>query len=1604
MTWIGTLGLNTFNNEIEDINNTLVNRIVSDINDTSNYVLATSNIFVKEITHTSNYVWITKNIFVKEIEHTSNYVLSTSNILEKRIKALEGSEGTPGDVNLGIPSIPSTGGVAVAAAIATITAACIAANGITVLTLLDILEDKVDLNKTQADKIGGWSSNYTDKLGIFGSNYTDLQVIYTSNYTDKLGIFGSNYTDLQVKYTSNYIDKLGIFGSNYTDRVCIFGSNYTDLQGQYTSNYTDRVGIFGSNYTDLQVIYTSNYTDKLGTFGSNYTDLQVIYTSNYTDKLGIFGSNYTDLQVIYTSNYTDKLGIFGSNYTDLQGQYTSNYIDKLGIFGSNYTDKIGIYGSNYTDRVGIFGSNYTDLQVKYSSNYIDKSGIFGSNYTDREGIFGSNYTERLTTALGVRVDNTSNYVARIITELTTDTPALGVRVDNTSNYVASVNTELTTSDTALGLRVDNTSNYVERINTELNTSSTALGVRVDNTSNYVARINTELNTTMSVADTALGVRVDNTSNYVARINTELNTSDTELGVRVDNTSNYVATKQNTLTTNTLLSGFFNTTDFVNVNDKIRLNKSVEPIGYYQINIFPPGNLTWTSVFYNYSDRGTPYNNNNIYYSDGEGSVPYKYTLSGGGIRNSRIYYNNGDKIMFKNWVNGAVDVNQYGISHLYRLYKMRADFEDGWGAIGNVPIPYTPADTGYYKQFTWNGGINEITDWRERSAWENTIPHPSTPLPGYPSIGAYNDQLAYTLQSGWKYMLCRMVNGTFCDTPLIIHVNDPYYYPELSYIPPPTTLSALQPVRNKRSIPLSKQVGSYDPTPNTETTSDVSLDYELTTGFNYDETSNLISVFDGNYNNLTNKPSLITTTDINHTSNYVSRINTDLTTAIGGKAPTSHTHTIANITDLQTTLDGKAPTSHTHTIANITDLQTTLDGKAPTSHTHTIANITNLQTTLDGKAPTSHTHTIANITDLQTTLDAKQATLTAGTGISIVSNTISATTSAPTSATLIGILNTAQFVNNTGTSKIDILSTWKPSGSVLADTTTILATTRQIAGVDFNGSSDISIPYANLTNRPWINPSVYVTNPFVYTTRFVKIGNTTEPVYPLDVIGDINVSGAFRINGTALSTGSKWTTATDTTRIYYNAGNVGIGTINPTTTLDVVNSSPIITIRDTGNGGGKIYFGNSSHGVGRNPNISTLTAGNDVALWTAGDGSVGFITNSLERMRIKSDGNVGIGTNNPTYRTHLRCNYDQVASGLHLDASDSTQYTLTIWPYVVGEGAVGWRFRTISAYSGGTNTPLEFSHNGTVSINNNNVNNGAAKLLVSGNDGNNCSALFYHTNRSQGIGIVYDGFRGLAPSGNQDIVMRPLGTGMFIVEAGSGSTGNRNLRYFNYDTAPQASYTSINDLCAKFNSSIWVVSWISSSSDSRIKEDIHDINDDDALNKLLAIEPKTYKYIDKIAKGDKKVYGFIAQQVREVIPEAVKIEKAYIPNIMLTGDFADYIITLPSQPTKVIIKVNDNIKCYDDKGEVVLVKVEEVIDEITFKIKAIDDMKPLEYTHDKIYIHGTEVEDFHTLSKEYIFTLNVCATQELHRRIKSQEERIKELELKMTDILKYLSL
>lgn len=78
-----------------------------------------------------------------------------------------------------------------------------------------------------------------------------------------------------------------------------------------------------------------------------------------------------------------------------------------------------------------------------------------------------------------------------------------------------------------------------------------------------------------------------------------------------------------------------------------------------------------------------------------------------------------------------------------------------------------------------------------------------------------------------------------------------------------------------------------------------------------------------------------------------------VTSALGGKANSSHSHSISNITNLQSALDSKSETGHTHDdrYYTETEMNTKLNGKANSSHTHTASQISDL---------TVSTHTLAN--------------------------------------------------------------------------------------------------------------------------------------------------------------------------------------------------------------------------------------------------------------------------------------------------------------------------------------------------------------------------------------------------------------------------------------------------------------------------------------------------------------------------------------------------------------------------------------------------------------------------------------------------------------------
>jgi len=180
-------------------------------------------------------------------------------------------------------------------------------------------------------------------------------------------------------------------------------------------------------------------------------------------------------------------------------------------------------------------------------------------------------------------------------------------------------------------------------------------------------------------------------------------------------------------------------------------------------------------------------------------------------------------------------------------------------------------------------------------------------------------------------------------------------------------------------------------------------------------------------------------------------------------------------------------------------------------------------------------------------------------------------------------------------------------------------------------------------------------------------------------------------------------------------------------------------------------------------------------------------------------------------------------------------------------------------------------------------------------------------------------------------------------------------------------------------------------SDSRIKLNIADIKDTSALDKIMSVEPKNYNYIDTEERGDKNVIGFIAQQIKEVIPEAITIGEEFIPNIYkyYTIISSNMILVDDANINKIFIGNTLKLKVNN------IPYIAKVIDKVnkTIKIDIEIDVKA------KCLIYGLKINDFHFIDKSYIYTLNVCATQELYRRIEEQKKEIDELKLLVSKIV-----
>jgi hypothetical protein len=99
---------------------------------------------------------------------------------------------------------------------------------------------------------------------------------------------------------------------------------------------------------------------------------------------------------------------------------------------------------------------------------------------------------------------------------------------------------------------------------------------------------------------------------------------------------------------------------------------------------------------------------------------------------------------------------------------------------------------------------------------------------------------------------------------------------------------------------------------------------------------------------------------------------------------------------------------------------------------------------------------------------------------------------------------------------------------------------------------------------------------------------------------------------------------------------------------------------------------------------------------------------------------------------------------------------------------------------------------------------------------------------------------------------------------GSSINGFVNKQFLIHQSAPANSFSITADGTVYNNGTLV-------SSDIRIKTDIESISDEECLTKINRLNVVKYNYTNPSLNGANKVIGFIAQEVREAIPEAVDI-------------------------------------------------------------------------------------------------------------------------------------
>jgi hypothetical protein len=168
-------------------------------------------------------------------------------------------------------------------------------------------------------------------------------------------------------------------------------------------------------------------------------------------------------------------------------------------------------------------------------------------------------------------------------------------------------------------------------------------------------------------------------------------------------------------------------------------------------------------------------------------------------------------------------------------------------------------------------------------------------------------------------------------------------------------------------------------------------------------------------------------------------------------------------------------------------------------------------------------------------------------------------------------------------------------------------------------------------------------------------------------------------------------------------------------------------------------------------------------------------------------------------------------------------------------------------------------------------------------------------------------------------------------------------------------------------------------SDRRIKKDIvsaDNLSDQEILRRLRVCD---YRYVDFVNYGAAKKKGFIAQEVREVFPEAVTVSQDFIPDIYDRP--AEYVVR-DGRISLFMSKEHglaegDLVRLIVPAGQQELY-VASVQNSKSFVLAGWEGTRP-----EWVFVFGKRVDDFLQVDYDRIHTLNVSATMELIRQLEA---------------------